>query len=209
MFKNQTMVTTIEWWIISSVWIMVWGQTAWDPTANYTFNSWSMFMCRTWSVLTYLHTLSPSKTMQHSISLGLKQKKTCQIPFWCKGRVFRVWTSGMSSFWWFIPDCLWSLSTLMNPSLYSPFSWICHGYVMDMSWILLIYHDIYIISYNTILYIYHDKFPIFLNSPTVHTTNACKTQRCPGILEYVRDFRRERGAWLRSTQLPRLFFTLF
>ena len=83
MFKNQTMVTTIEWWIISSVWIMVWGQTAWDPTANYTFNSWSMFMCRTWSVLTYLHTLSPSKTMQHSISLGLKQKKTCQIPFWC------------------------------------------------------------------------------------------------------------------------------
>ena len=131
------------------------------------------------------------------------------IPIVCKGRVFRVWTSGMSSFWWFIPDCLWSLSTLMNPSLYSPFSWICHGYVMDMSWILLIYHDIYIISYNTILYIYHDKFPIFLNSPTVHTTNACKTQRCPGILEYVRDFRRERGAWLRSTQLPRLFFTLF
>ena len=165
MFKNQTMVTTIEWWIISSVWIMVWGQTAWDPTANYTFNSWSMFMCRTWSVLTYLHTLSPSKTMQHSISLDLKQKKknmpntllmlakmyslkqptgsvVAYIPIVCKGRVFRVWTSGMSSFWWFIPDCLWSLSTLMNPSLYSPFSWICHGYVMDMSWIVFEHQDV-------------------------------------------------------------------
>lgn len=95
MFKNQTMVTTIEWWTISSVWIMVWGQTAWDPTANYTFNSWSMFICRTWSVLTYLHTLSPSKTMQHSISLDLKPKKHAkyiQIPFWCWPKCI-LWTN--------------------------------------------------------------------------------------------------------------------
>lgn len=138
-----------------------------------------MFICRTWSVLTYLHALSPSKTMQHSIHLDLKQKKIMPNTLWCwpkcilwtnqpavllliyplyvKG-VLRVWTSDMSSYWWFIPDCLWNPILLVDnllsyfvivkhphePVFIPHFQWICHGYVMDMSWILLIYHDIYI-----------------------------------------------------------------